>query len=208
MRAMHRGRQLVVLAALLSTLVLPSAARAHDRLQAGPYVFTLGWEKEPALAGYENGVEVDVAGSAGRPVSQAAGKLALEVSFGDVRMVVPLEPGARAGLFRADLVPTRAGAYTFRILGAVRGRHVDISSTCSDRTFECVIDASEQQFPATDPTSEQLSERIDRLSARTSRATDSASEARTIALAGIVLALIGLLAVASVVVLRRVHASS
>ena len=109
MSAMDRGRRLVVLAALLSTLVLPSAARAHDRLQAGPYVFTLGWENEPALAGHENGVEVDVAGNAGRPVSQAAGKLGLEVSFGDAHMVLPLEPGARAGLFRADLVPTRAG---------------------------------------------------------------------------------------------------
>ena len=102
---------------------------------------------EPAFAGSRNSVVVALSDSAG-PLKEPAASLSVEISFGTERLTLPLEPAfGRPHEYRAWLVPTRAGTYTFHVTGKVKDQAIDITTTCSESTFHCVADASEIQFP-------------------------------------------------------------
>jgi hypothetical protein len=165
------------------------AVSAHDRKIAGRFVLTIGWEDEPALAGFKNAIDVAVADAAGAPVVDPVASLTVDVSFGSDRVTLPLRPaGRQPGRYRAPLIPTRAGTYTFRVAGMVGAQPIELSSSCSDTTFECVADAADLQFPARDPTTGQLAERIGRGLPRVEAAAGRASSARLVALAAIAIA--------------------
>src|SRR5207253_5613784 len=122
----------------------------------------VGWGEEPALVGAMNAVEVTVTETSGAPVNDPAASLAVEVSFGSQKTTRALAPTAgRPGVYAAPVQPTRAGTYAFRVHGPVRGVAVDITSTCSDKTFDCVRDAGDVQFPVRDPTNGELAARLD-----------------------------------------------
>ena len=181
------------LAALL--LTLPAPASAHETQTVNRLRLTIGWGDEPVFSGAKNSVEVDVSDATGAPVTDPGGSLTAEVSFGDERIVLPLQPsGQRPGKFRAWLVPTRPGTYTFHITGTVKGQTIDTSSTCSDKTFDCVTDVSDVQFPAKDPSAGQLAESVSRALPRAERAMDTAAGARNVAMAAIGVAALALAA--------------
>jgi hypothetical protein len=190
----HR-RCCLTLAPFLTALLLSlsTSAWAHETKAVDQIRLTIGWGDEPAFTGFKNFVSVAVSDAAGAPVTDPGGSLAVEVSFGDERIVLPLLPaGERRGEFRAWLVPTRPGTYTFHITGRIKGQTVDATSTCSDRTFDCVTDISEAQFPVKDPSPGQIADRISRELPRAERALDTAARAQIIAIAatcGAVLAL-------------------
>lgn len=176
-------------------LALPAPASAHETQKVDRLHLTIGWGDEPTFTGSRNSVEVDLSDAAGKPVTDPEASLSVEVSFGDQRFALPLLPaGERSGKYRAWLVPTRPGTYTFHITGNVKGQAIDATSTCSDRTFDCVRDASEIQFPAKDPSAGQLAERVSRALPRAERALDAAASARTIALVAIAVAALALIA--------------
>jgi hypothetical protein len=182
--------------ATVITLALAAAAAAHETQSVKQYRLTIGWGEEPAYSGYKNSVDVDVADGAGAPVTDlGGGALAVEVTFGDERIVRPLLPsGLKPGRFRAGLLPTRAGTYTFHVTGTVKGQTIDTHSTCSDTTFHCVTDVSDLQFPVKDPSAGQLAESVGRAIPRAERALDAAASARRIALAAGGVALLALVA--------------
>jgi hypothetical protein len=174
-------------------LMLHAAAPAHERKAAGGIRLTIGWGDEPAFSGFKNSVVVDLADAAGAPVTELDGPLAAEVSFGDQRTVLALLPaGERPGEYRAWLVPTRAGTYTFHITGKAKGQPIDATSTCSDKTFDCVVDVSDIQFPAKDPSAGELALRVSRVLPRTEQARDAAGSARNVAIAAIAVAALAL----------------
>ena len=154
---------------------------------------TIGWGDEPAFTGSKNFVSVAVADAAGMPVVDPEGSLAVEVSFGDQRIMLPLRPAfQRPGEFRAPLVPTRSGTYAFHITGTLKGQTIDTTSTCSDQTFDCVADVSEMQFPVRDPSAGQLAESVNRALPRADRAVDTAAGAQRMAMAAIAVAVLAL----------------
>lgn len=178
------------LTALLVGIAVP--ASAHKTEGVGPLRLTIGWGDEPTFSGFKNTVEVAVSDAAGAPVTDA-GTLTAEVSFGDQRIVLPLLPvGKRPGLYRAWLVPTRPGSYTFHITGTARGQAIDTTLTCSDATFDCVTNVSDIHFPAKDPSVGQLADRIDRSLPRAERAMDSAASARKVSIAAVAVAALAL----------------
>ena len=155
---------------------------ARTRTDRGQLHLTIGWGDEPAFSGFKNFVDVDVADADGKPVTDAAGPLAVEISFGEERTTLPLLPSRNLpGKFRAWIVPTRAGAYTFHITGTVKGQAIDVTSSCSDKTFACVTDASDVQFPAKDPSLGQLADSVKRVLPRADRAAEMAANARIVA---------------------------
>jgi len=181
------------MAALL--LTLPAPASAHVTQSADRFRLTIGWGEEPAYSGLRNSVEVDVADAAGKPVTDLRGPFSVEVSFGDDRLVLPLRPAAgEPGKFGASLVPTRPGTYTFRVVGRVQGQTIDVRSTCSDQTFDCVTDVSEVQFPAKDPSAGQLAEGVGRALPRAERALSTSVSAQNLAIAAIAVAALALAA--------------
>lgn len=185
-----KSRGLLTAIGLTALLLTPSRpASAHEKQSVAGVQLTIGWGEEPAFSGSRNSVEVDVTDAAGAPVTDLGGSLSAEVSFGDERITLTLLPaGHRPGKFRAWLVPTRSGTYTFHITGTVKGQAVDVRSTCSDTTFHCVTDISAVQFPVKDPSAGQLAESVGRALPRAEHALDAASSARNLALVALALA--------------------
>jgi hypothetical protein len=180
--------------ALALGVVVSTTAAAHERKIVGRYHLVIGWGDEPAFSGIKNAVEIDLTDSAATPVTElGGGTLSVEVIYGDQRVTLPLRPVRQPpGKFRAWLVPTRAGAYTFHIIGTIRGEAIDVSSTCSDTTFACVSDVADVQFPARDPSPGQLADRLDRGLPRAEDAASAAGVARVSAFAAMALAAIAI----------------
>jgi hypothetical protein len=189
----RRGcRTVATVMALLTPL---SILLAHDAHVVGPYRLVIGWGEEPAFTGIRNSVVVTIteAARAGIVADLGGGALSVEVSFGNERVLLPLQPvGGHPNEFRAWIVPTRAGTYTFRVTGTVKHHPIDITSKCSENTFDCVTDVSEIQFPVKDPSVGQFAERLDRSLPRAEQALESAARARTMALSAIAVAALAL----------------
>jgi hypothetical protein len=172
---------------LMIGIAAVTPASAHDKKAVGPVHLVIGWGTEPAVSGSRNSIDVDVVASGGKPAVDATGPLSVQVTFGDQNVLLPLLPsGDRPGRYRAWIVPTRAGTYTFHISGTVKGQSIEISSTCSSTTFDCVVDGTDLQFPAKDPSPAQLADRFNRSLPRAERAIDAATRAWWMSLAAIV----------------------
>jgi hypothetical protein len=169
----------------LAVLVGPmaGAASAHERRTVGTLQFVVGWKAEPTFTGYLNGVQITIrdASAAGdpAPVTDAADSLKVEVAFGDQK-VGPLDLDTvfnAPGEYQAPLVPTRAGVYTFRFVGTVKGQAVDETFRSSDTTFESPAETSEIEFPVKDPSPAELASRVERVDTRAAAAAESADDA-------------------------------
>jgi hypothetical protein len=174
----------------------PTGAAAHETAESGSIRVSVGWAEEPAFSGALNAVQALVATAAGDPVSDAGGSLTVEISFGGQVVVLPLLPSGRPGELRAAVIPTSPGTYSFHVTGTVADERIDITSTCSDRTFECVRAATTVQFPATEPAGSEVITRLERELGRAEDAAADADRARTLAAGALTLAVIALLAAA------------
>ena len=162
---------------------LAGTAFAHERRTVGPLQFVVGWGVEPTFTGYLNGVQItirDVSGGGDPvPVTDAADTLKVEVAFGDQK-VGPLDLDTvfnSPGEYQAPLVPTRAGVYTFRFVGTVKGQAVDETFKSSDTTFGTPAETSEIEFPVKDPSPAELASRVERVDTRAATAANSADDA-------------------------------
>ena len=179
MTSTRRGGLTLSLSAAL--LALSDPIRAIDKQTVGTMQLTIGWGDESAFAGSRNSIDVSVADANGAPVADPTNTLNVEVLFGDRRLRLPLMPvERRPGMHRAWIVPSRAGRYAFHISGRLKGEAIDITSACSEKTFQCVTEPGEVQFPEKDPTSAQLAETVSNSQARVQQAIDDATEARLI----------------------------
>lgn len=187
-------------AALAAAFVILVAhpAGAHEDKNAGSYSLTAGWGEEPAYAGFKNSVQLRIRGAGNRPVTDAGDALKVEITTGSQRITLPMQPNFGTGFgdpgdYRAWLIPTRPGTYTFHFTGAIRGDAVDATFTSSETTFDSVRSPADAQFPAKDPTTGDLAQRLDRVERRAvAKAEDASASARTVAIVAIVIALIGI----------------
>jgi anti-sigma factor RsiW len=106
-RRLLRGLSLLATVAL--ALALSASAAAHEQRQVGPYTLEVGWRDEPALAGLQNAVEVEVRELAtGHGVDGLAKTLVVSVSFGGSRAVFVPElrslGAADPGHYTADII--------------------------------------------------------------------------------------------------------
>jgi hypothetical protein len=176
-------------------LALPANARAHEKITVGTLQLSIGWTDEPAFAGSRNSVEVVVADASGSPVTDHPNRLTVEVSFGDRRVTMPLLAAGRPpGTFRAWIIPTRVGTYAFRVTGQLKDQLIEVTSTCSEKTFPCVIDPADIQFPEKDPSAGQLADRIVLSQPRVEQAIDGAAEARMLSFVSLAIAAVAVTA--------------
>ena len=199
-------------AGLVAATLFVSAgpAAAHEERAVGGFDFVVGLGQEPAYAGQPNSVQL-LLFRGGRPVTDLGDTLSVTVGFGDSTKDLRIEPFFEVGEFgtpgdyRAWFIPTRPGSYSFHFTGSVAGTKVDETFTSGPKTFGDVVNPADVEFPVQDPTNGELAERIDRevprlrssieaVNGAASSASDDASGARTLALIGIVVGALGLIA--------------
>lgn len=223
MRHRRRRRVFALAAAPVAlgfVVATASPASAHEHRTIGGFEAEVGWGQEPTYAGVENSIELVLSDASGNPVTDLGDTLKVEVKTGEQTAQFPLVPnfavGAGAegtpGDYRAWLIPTRPGTYSFHFTGTIRGQAVDETFTSSETTFDDVADPAEVEFPAKDPTVGQISDRLDRETTRLGDATNAAASraktardaVNTVRVLGIVAIVVALAAlVLSIVGLRR-----
>jgi hypothetical protein len=207
----------VAVVAVLLVAPLAAPAAAHEEHKVDKYTVEVGFGTEPAYAGIINSVQLIITDN-GKPVTDARG-LKVAVSTGDSQpKQMALEPYfsdefGTPGDYRAFFIPTAPGAYTFKVTGTLGGKKVDQSYTSGKDGFDEVTDPAEVQYPVQQPSGSQLTSRLDRETARLNAALATEREAadsdvagaRRLALLGLVVGALGLLAAvgAGVLALRR-----
>jgi hypothetical protein len=203
-------------AAVLAVLLVPLLAlpaSAHGEHKVAKYTFVVGFGTEPAYAGVTNSVQLIISNN-GKPVTNAKG-LKAAVTTGDAEpKQMTLEPyfgegWGEQGDYRAFFIPTAPGAYTFKITGTLGGKKINQSYTSGKDGFDEVTDPAEVQYPAVEPTGQQLTTRLDRETARINAALakerqaadDEVAGARRMATIGLAVGALGLLAAIGVGVL-------
>jgi hypothetical protein len=207
-------------AAVVAVLLVPLLgvpASAHGEYKVANYTLEVGFGTEPGYAGVTNSVQVMISNN-GKPVTDAKG-LKVAVSTGDAEpRQMALEPYfgddfGEPGDYRAFFIPTAPGAYTFKLTGSLGGKRIDQSYTSGKDGFDEIVDPSEAQYPAPEPTGSQLTTRLDRetdrinavLAADREAADNELASARRTATIGLAVGALGLLAaiVVGVLALRR-----
>jgi hypothetical protein len=201
-------RLLPVAAAIgVAALLVPLGATpafAHEERDFSGFHVEVGFGDEPPYIGEKNSVQLLLSSKDGKPVTDLGDSLQVEVSTGgNPPLKLALEPNFEVGGdgtpgdYRAWFIPTEPGKYTFHLTGTIHGRKVDQSFTSSPTGFDEAKDPSGVEYPAKDPTSGQVADRLDRETARLTSAAasahDAADSARTLAVAGIAVGVVSLL---------------
>jgi hypothetical protein len=216
---MKRRILAALVASTLAGLLVPllaSPASAHEEKTVGRYHFVVGFGDEPAYAGEKNSVQLILADANDKPVTDLTDTLKVEVTTGSAEpLQLAMEPFFEVGEFgtpgdyRAFFIPTAPGSYSFHFTGAIKGQKVDQTFKSGPQTFSDIQDPAEVQYPVKQPTGGQLATRADRetarvdaaLAAERDQAKDDAASARTLAVIGLVVGVLGL--IAAIVALAR-----
>jgi hypothetical protein len=217
-----RTRILAVMAvAALAALLVPllaGPAAAHEEKTVGKYHFAVGFGDEPAYAGEKNSVQLFLHDANDRPVNDLGNTLKVEVTTGGAEALqLAMEPFFEVGEFgtpgdyRAFFIPTAPGSYSFHFTGTVKGQKVDQTFKSGPQTFSDVDDPAQVQYPVKQPTGGELATRADRETARVNaaladardQAKNDAASARTLAVIGLVVGVLGLLAGGTALLARR-----
>lgn len=220
-----RSMRLIVTGGLMLTMfvLLAGPVAAHEGRHVGNLDLVVGFGQEPAYAGQPNSVEL-LLSTGGNPVTDLGDTLTVSVGFGDQSKDLSVEPFFEVGEFgtpgdyRAWFIPTRAGQYSFHFTGTIHGTKIDETFTSGPKTFGDVDNPTDAEFPVQDPTNGELGERIDReiprleasiTDVKTSvdrsvgSAVDDVSSARTLALVGVALGALGLIAAIAAIAMTR-----
>lgn len=213
---MKRETKAVLLAVLacVTAFIFAVPAVAHETKESGGYSLVVGWGIEPAYVGQLNSVQLIVTHKAdGDPVNDPGARLEATVSYGKEESTMALTPTwsgdlgtGTPGEYRALIIPTAPGDYTFHVTGSIGGAKVNEKVTSSEKTFSPVEDASAAQFPTKVPGVEQVAQRLDAEIPRLATAGDVSSEvssAKTLGYVGIAVGALGVILAAVALVAGR-----
>jgi hypothetical protein len=216
---MRRRLLAAMVASTLAGLLIPllaAPASAHEAKTVGKYHFVVGFGDEPAYAGEKNSVQLLLADAKDKPVTDLTDTLKVAVSTGLAEPLnLSMEPFFEVGEFgtpgdyRAFFIPTAPGSYSFHFTGTIKGQKVDQTFKSGPQTFSDMEDPAQVQYPVKQPTGGQLATRADRettrvnaaLTAERDQAKDDAASARTLAIVGLVVGALGL--IAAIIALAR-----
>lgn len=198
-------RRFAAIAAVTCLVVaVPMSAAAHEHRTVGPFETTVGWLEEPAFAGFRNAVQFILERPSGEEADAEAApvegaELQVTVIFGGpdgeaTRGPVELRPAfGTPGEYRAFLIPTRPGTYTFHITGEVGDSEIDEVYTSGEDTFNDIQRPSDVHFPEEDPSAGELAQALNTSEERAIALDDDLDDARTLATAGLAVGGLGVL---------------
>jgi len=175
------------LVAVALVLLLHATTFAHGHIDVGDYELVIGFSGEPAYQGEPNGLDLFVTHhETGEAVNGLEETLRAEIIYGSSTQEVELRAQwEQDGAYTADILPTAAGDYTWRIWGDIQGTPVDVSMTSSPDTFSAIQSKADVSFPAAEPTAAELL-------AASEAAAASARTATLVGIGGLVLGLAGI----------------
>jgi hypothetical protein len=178
----------------------------------------VGFGDEPAYAGEKNSVQLILADANDKPVTDLGNTLKVEVTTGSAEpLELAMEPFFEVGEFgtpgdyRGFFIPTAPGSYGFHFTGTIKGQKVDQTFKSGPQSFSDNEDPAQVQYPVKQPTGGQLATRADRettrinaaLAAERDQAKDDATSARTLAIVGLIVGALGLVAGGAALAMRR-----
>jgi hypothetical protein len=183
-------RTCLALASVLSAaLLIGGVASAHERRPiAGKYDVVVGFDKEPAFVSEQNAAAIRITRAGTQdPVAGVEKTLKIKLAFGggEAKEFPLRSVFGQAGYYVADFFPTSAGTYIFTFVGDIEGTPVNERFESGPGRFNDVQDASSVQFPRRSPDPATMS-------AQLQSAQDAADNARNIAVAGLLIGLVGL----------------
>jgi hypothetical protein len=180
---------------LLALLALPATVSAHERrtIANGKYDVVVGWDIEPTFVGLKNSASIRISQGGSDPAVPIQGvekTLKVQVQQGAAVKVFPLTAVfGQAGYYVADFIPTREGDYIWTFMGKINDDSINEKFDTADGKIDSAQGEAALEFPLTPPDSAQQSQ-------TTAAAQADAQSARTLALVGIGVGVLGLLGVA------------
>jgi len=176
-----------ILIVAASLLILSGHAYGHERRTVGPYQLEVGWELEPAYAGQLNYMHLEVVDvRTGKPVAGVEKTLTADVAAGGLApFKLAISATGEVGLYKAPVIPTVTGAYTFHISGKIETLSVNEKFASGPNTFDDVADVGALQYPTRFPIADDLGRKLDAIQS-------GIDQARIIAIVALALAVVGL----------------
>ncbi|MDP2659442.1 MAG: hypothetical protein Q8R28_01755 [Dehalococcoidia bacterium] len=174
----------------------PGTALAHERHKVGKYELEAGFLNEPAFVGQMNPMILEVTNTeTNKPVEGLQQTLDAEITSGGKTMTVSLRPVRDdPGLYLADIIPTRVGAYAVRFFGEIEGMKINESFRSGPGTFSDVEGTEKLQFPDKAP---EVSEMGTRLQGAEAAAQDARNTATLLGVAALALGAVSIALVVS-----------
>src|SRR3989442_10645373 len=165
-------RRLVVafIFAILALPALSTPAFGQEGGIVGQSTFVVGWLNEPPLASQLNAIDLTITEASGdKRVAGLEQTLKAEIFYGG--LTAPLAVSFRAveddpGHYAADVIPTKAGSYTFHIFGKVGTQNVDERFESGPNRFDDVDTVTSLQYPETVPNGADLASLLASLQSR------------------------------------------
>jgi len=204
MKSVFRIKLWLIVAAVTALGLLTTyTVSAHERREVGKYQFIVGFIVEPAFEGIKNGVDLrvnipaEVETEEPTPIEGVEETLQVEVTHvpSGVSKTMPLRTIFRdPGHYTADLIPTVPGQYRFRFFGTVEGLEVNETFESGPDTFGNIEPAAELHFPEQLPEIREVEGAVRGAQETAVQIQDGVASARSLAITGIVLGAIGLVA--------------
>ncbi len=186
--------------ALLSLMLfgLPTVASAHERRDVSKMQFVVGFMAEPAILGEPNGIDLRISNKDNsEPVEGAEKTLKATIAFGgNAPKEFPLRAVfGKKGAYTSDIIPTRAGTYTFTFTGTIGDVQVNEKFESGPGRFNDVTAATTLQYPEPVPFAGDLAKQVVAAEAQARQAT-------TLGMVGSGLGVLGL-AVGAIALMRK-----
>jgi hypothetical protein len=193
-------------------ILSPPQAFAHTHkvltINGQQVEFVVGWVIEPPYVDEVNSVDFwahyinatcpQGTVSTSCPVYNLDQSVQVQVMTGGQSQVLAFSPNLSNdvppvfnGEYTANIEPTVAGSYSFRIFGNVNGVPVNETFTCGPTTFECVDPPSEVQFPQQIPAGHDLQVGLANLQSQVAQLQSDVRTAYAVAGVGVVVGIIG-----------------
>jgi len=155
---------LIAIPVIAGILVGPPVA-AHEHRMVGEYELTVGWRVEPAIVGSLNGLDLGILDHLSNGtvvwVEGVENNLTATLATGPATKPYSLSPqDDRPGWYTFDVIPTVAGAYSIKLVGTLNTTAVNETVPLS------VAQASDYQWPVTEPSGTDLQGSITALNAQ------------------------------------------
>ena len=146
------GNPLIIISFILTILFSVSFSMqlvyGHTEIKVGNYTLEAGWSIEPPLINNLNEIVISVLEN-DSPVRNAMKDISISINYGGINKKLNFIPSEEsAGLYLADIIPSKLGTYSLNLKGAIGTQSIN-----NDIQIEEVEDTKKLTFPISEDSS-------------------------------------------------------